>query len=337
MNYSLNAGEWNSVFAVPSSVVDKYIKLASGNSLKLLLFLLRNGGTLFSDKELCDKLGFHREGELEDAALFWVQRGIIRAENGVLLPAREETAVQETLPEVASVQPEVKKRASGVKVVSSETAASYSTKYVSERISEDPEFNWLKEQAEALYGRLLRQPESQLLVMLVEHFGLPAQVSAMLLKYCFKIGKTSTSYIQTVAQTWSDEGVISVAEADERLSTLEKRFAFEEELRKAIDMKTAFSAKQLAFIKTWHEEWDFSLDMVLLAHEITINNTGSMRFSYTNKILENWHGAGIKTKEDVEKENAAFSANKGKGGSSDSPSSFNTNDIMNDILQKYKK
>ena len=31
MNYSLNAGEWNSVFAVPASVVDKYIKIAGLN------------------------------------------------------------------------------------------------------------------------------------------------------------------------------------------------------------------------------------------------------------------------------------------------------------------
>ena len=68
MNYSLNAGEWNSVFAVPSSVVDKYIKIAGGNSLKLLLFLLRHGGESFSEKELKEALGFRLEGELEDAA-----------------------------------------------------------------------------------------------------------------------------------------------------------------------------------------------------------------------------------------------------------------------------
>ena len=81
MNYSLNAGEWNSVFAVPASVVDKYIKIAGENSLKLLLYLLRHGGKAFSEDKLRDDLGFHEAGELEDAALFWIQRGIIRYEN----------------------------------------------------------------------------------------------------------------------------------------------------------------------------------------------------------------------------------------------------------------
>ncbi|MGN0679670.1 MAG: hypothetical protein ACI4JS_08420, partial [Oscillospiraceae bacterium] len=78
MNYSLNIGEWNSVFAVPSSVVDKYIKLASGNALKLLLFLLRHGGESFTADTLREELNFCEAGELEDAAAFWIQRGVIR-------------------------------------------------------------------------------------------------------------------------------------------------------------------------------------------------------------------------------------------------------------------
>ena len=108
MNYSLNAGEWNSVFAVPASVVDKYIKIAGENSLKLLLYLLRHGGKAFSEDKLRDDLGFHEAGELEDAALFWIQRGIIRyendAENRALFPDKDEAEqliLNEEMPESA--------------------------------------------------------------------------------------------------------------------------------------------------------------------------------------------------------------------------------------------
>ena len=52
MNYSLDAGAWSSVFAVPASVVDKYIKLADEASLKLLLYLLRHGGESFTEEQL---------------------------------------------------------------------------------------------------------------------------------------------------------------------------------------------------------------------------------------------------------------------------------------------
>ena len=92
MEFSLNAGEWNSVFAVPSSIVDRYLLLAGEDSLKLILFLLRHGGERFTAERLRMELGFKRVGELEDAALCWVERGVVRAESGVLTPTGTENA-----------------------------------------------------------------------------------------------------------------------------------------------------------------------------------------------------------------------------------------------------
>ena len=37
MEYKLNLGSWNSVFAVPSDIVDKHLKLAGAVQLKVLL------------------------------------------------------------------------------------------------------------------------------------------------------------------------------------------------------------------------------------------------------------------------------------------------------------
>ena len=39
MEYFLNAGNFGSVFAVPISVVDNYIKLANEASIKVLLYI----------------------------------------------------------------------------------------------------------------------------------------------------------------------------------------------------------------------------------------------------------------------------------------------------------
>ena len=342
MNYSLNAGEWSSVFAVPSSVVDKYIKLAGGNSLKLLLFLLRHGGEIFTDGQLKEALGFRREGELEDAALFWVQRGIIRADNGSLTAAADDVPVQEVLPEVAAqqvqpVQPiQPLQTSSSIRVASDGGAAIYTASDIAQRINSDPAIQYLFSEAQTLYGRLLKQPESRTILMLVDHYGLPAEVSAMLLKYCFKIGKTSSGYIQSVAQTWADDGISNVAEADALLSKLEKRFTIEEKLREAMELKTKFSQKQLGFIKVWSEDWGFSLDMILMAHEITLDNTGSMSFSYTNKILENWKAASIFTRQAAEAESAAHKGAKAPKKTKSDSSSLDVGGIMQDVLQKYR-
>ncbi len=334
MNYSLNAGEWNSVFAVPSSVVDKYIKLADAGSLKLLLYLLRHGGRIFTDAQLKEALGFRREGELEDAAVFWVQRGIIRAESGSLRAATEDT-VQEVLPEMQA-EPATKKATSSARAVSDNAAVIYTASDIAERIKNDSAIAYLFSEAQKLYGRLLRQPESRTVLLLVDHYGLPAEVAAMLLKYCFKIEKTSSGYIQSVAQTWADDGINDIQQADTRLAKLEKRFSVEEKLREAMELKTKFSSNQLNYIKIWTEDWDFNLDMIMLAYEATLDNTGGMSFRYTNKVLENWKAAGITTPEGVKQAQESrrpASAKKPKEGAG---SSLDVDDVMQDILQKYR-
>ena len=336
MKYSLNAGAWNSVFAVPSSVVDKYIKIAGAGSLKLLLFLLRHGGKSFSDEELREALGFRREGELEDAALFWVQRGLIHYDNSAtaaMSAASEKPSLQEELPEMQDVAP--KTATTSARNVNDTTAAIYTATDIANRINSDPAVKYLFNEAQTLYGRLLKQPESRTILLLVDHYGLPAEVSALLLKYCFRIGKTTTGYIQSVAQSWSDDGITTMSQADERLSMLERRFATEEKLRSAMELKTKFSAKQLAFIKVWSEDWGFNTDMIMLAYDITLDNTGSMNFSYTNKILENWHDAGISTKEAVQAE-AEARRNNHKTNPKASNTSIDMDDVMQDVMKKYR-
>lgn len=335
MNYSLSAGDWNSVFAVPSSVVDKYIKLAGGGSLKLLLFLLRHGGEIFTDTQLKEALGFRRDGELEDAALFWVQRGIIRADNGSLTAAADDAPIQETLPEVELPAVQPLKTSSSIRIANNDGAAIYTAADVAGRISSDSAIQYLFAEAQKLYGRLIKQPESRTILMLVDHYGLPAEVAVMLLKYCFKIGKTSSGYIQSVAQSWADDSITTVAQADALLSRLEKRHTIEEQLRKAMDMKTKFTQKQLNFITVWSEDWSFSADMILLAHELTVDNTGSMSFSYTNKILENWKAAGIYTKQAAQQESASRKSAK-KPAEESAASSVNVSGVMQDIMQKYR-
>ncbi len=204
MKYSLNAGEWNSVFAVPSSVVDKYLKLAGGNSLKLLLFLLRHGGEEFSEERLNSELGFKERGELEDAALFWIQRGIIRFDNGAdsgLVSAAEIRDTTVTVAETPADKPKARPTVKPVYVSSGEVAG---------RIASDKEIEMLFAEAERLYAHPLRQRENQLVISLIDHYGLPVGVALMLLNYCFKVDKTSPSYIQTVAADWSEEDINTI-------------------------------------------------------------------------------------------------------------------------------
>ena len=337
MNYSLDAGAWNSVFAVPSSVVDKYIKLADGASLKLLLYLLRHGGDSFTEEQLRDALNIKRDGELEDAAMFWFQRGIVRMDEGTLVPTDD--SAQERLPEVTEPEPE--KAPAGVsslrKVAVNNGSAIYTAGDIAQRIKTDGAIEFLFREVQQLYGRPLKNPESRVVIQLTDFYGLPAEVAIMLMKYCFRIGKTTQNYILTTAQDWVNENIRTVEEADQHLQKLEKRYSIEEHLRQAMDMKTTFSPNQLNYIKTWTEEWGFGEEMIILAYQITLDNKGSLNFNYTNKILENWKKAGVYTTDDAKRNNEEFRDKFRKKPDSSSNSGGESSIDMDDVMEELRK
>ncbi len=332
MNYSLDAGAWNSVFAVPSSVVDKYIKLADGTSLKLLLFLLRHGGESFTEDQLRNSLGIKENGELEDAAMFWFQRGIIHMDEGELKPM---DVTQEVLPEVAETEPEPQ-RSSVRRVSQNNGAAIYTSGDIAKRQQTDPAVRLLFREAEQIYGRVLRTSESRLLLQITDFYGIPAEVAVMLLKYCFRIEKTTPSYITRTAEDWAENNIRTVEEADAQLQKLEKLTSVEENLRRAMELKTKFSPNQISFIKTWTEEWGFSEDMIMLAHEMTQDRIGSMNFSYTNGILENWKKDGVYSTDEANRKAQEFSGKFRNKKQESSNSSIDNNDILDELRKQYQ-
>lgn len=335
MNYSLNAGEWNSVFAVPASVVDKYIKIAGENSLKLLLYLLRHGGKVFSEDKLKNDLGFREDGELEDAALFWIQRGIIRYENDGdnrgLVPDRnadftEKPAVIEEIREKAAAR--TVEKSAKIK------PAAVSSGEIAERINSDPELQMLFSEAERLVAHPLRTRETTMIISLVDHYGLNVGVALMLLQYCFKVGRGSPAYILSCAENWAADGVDTVEAANNRILALEKNENICERLRGEMELQSKLTSKMKEFIRVWTEEWHFSEDMIMLSYEKTVNAKQKFSFEYANKILENWKNAGIFTKEAVE---AADSARKKPAAASNFVKSESSSFDINDVVSRLKK
>lgn len=342
MEYSLNVGEWNSVFAVPSSVVDKYIKLAGGNSLKLLLYLIRHGGESFTAEILRAELGFEELGELEDAALFWVQRGIIRTQcskDAVTLTASaEKTDIPLPTAEKSEEKKPTVQKAKPVVISNGEIA---------ELIKSSPETQILFNETEKMFGRPLHQNERQTIAQLSAHYGLPSDVSLMLLGYCFKQDKATPAYISKVAENWANEDIMTVQLADEKIRGLEKQTSIEKHICEALGIVSNLSASNRAYIKTWALDWGFGDDMIMLAYNKTLDGTGKWSFAYANKILETWKDKGITTPQEAEKADEEFKkANSTKKpaaskrpvmSSAGKTSSFDTSKLRSQIMSNYKK
>lgn len=345
----MNTGEWNKVFAVPSSVVDKYIKLASGNALKLLLYLMRHGGESFTAEILRAELGFEELGELEDAALFWVQRGIIRTSSGknsISLTAASPETVSENVPEESAPSGTAKRAVQKVKppVVSSGEIA--------EKTKNSPEMKALFEAAENLFGRMLRASDREAISNLTGYYGLPCDVALMLIGYCTNLkekhGKTITAnYISKVAQNWSDEEIMTVQLADEKIRSLEKQSSIEEHICQKMGLTSKPTAETVSLIKAAVDR-GFSEDMIMLAYDKTVDGTGKWSPSYANKILESWKSAGITTPDEAAKADEEFkkansfkkppaSAKRTVTTAAAKKSSIDIDRLMAQVKNNYKK
>ena len=76
MNFSINLGNWNSIFAVPTSIVDKHIKLAGAVQLKVLLWVLRHSGEKITIENISKSLSIH-PADIKDAMSYWTETNVL--------------------------------------------------------------------------------------------------------------------------------------------------------------------------------------------------------------------------------------------------------------------
>lgn len=340
MNYNINLGSWGSIFAVPSDVVDKYIKIASGSNIKVLLYFLRHCGELLNDEIIATALSMNSE-DVKDALSFWVQVGLLKENDGVYTPSITEPVKvkpQEKEPVMAAVSASVTVP-SDVTAQQAEFAAvkaaalrspEFSPAEIADTIKKDDKVDFLFKTCETLYGRPLKHTEQNALITITEHIGLPTEVALMMVDYCFSIGKSSPAYLKETAMNWMENGITDLAAAERQISMLQTKNAAEGAVKSMFGINRALTQKEKDFVDLWYNVWNFNSEMVKLAYEINVNAKGQFAFPYISKVLENWHSKGIATVEQANEERGNRQAQQS------SNSSFDVNKIDELLLQDYE-
>ncbi len=311
MEYSLDLGLWNQVFAVPCALVDRHIKLAGKEQLQAILWILRRPQSRFTPEELSEALGMTVDSAL-DCLDYWQDQGLLASFQGTLQPIPQpETAsalsasppASPTPPPGSSVTPEEPPAAA------EETRALPPKKrllrpdsqHLSARLAESEEIRNLMQEAEATLGKTLSPAMSALLLTVTDDYGLPVEVTAMLIHYAQEVGRTGTSYIDSVARDWAQSGIFTLEAAEQKLQELSRsRLAWGKVSAAAGLPKRAPSKKEEAAACRWVYEWSFNEDMLSAAYEACVDHTGKFSASYMNKVLAGWHGKGYRSAQDLE-------------------------------------
>lgn len=293
MPVKINLGNWGSVFAVPSGIVDEHLRIASANQLKVLLFLLRNNDKNFTYKELGDTLRIHEE-DVKDCVTFWVDRGVLVEQDGEFVP---DNKVVESKSETEAQHEKPKAK------VTVSRPAKPDTITAAQRVASDEELKFVLGEVESALGKPLSSGNISTLVMLYDTCGLPAEVIVMLVNYCVSVGKANMRAIETIGVRWADDGIDSVEAAENKIKLSKEADMNWARVSSVFGLNNVGSptAKQLEFAERWIAEWHFSDEMLREAYEICVNTKGEMKLGYINGILSKWYKSGIFTVADIQK------------------------------------
>ena len=277
MNYFINPSSFTAVFTLPCDVVDKHLKLADETKIKVLLYALRNLSAGIDATAISDTLSLPLS-EAEDALLYWVQAGILGS-SGVTTNEDKDLSK----PVLKNAKP--------------------SRQDVARRGLEDERVRFLMAQAQQHFGRGLKTNESSSLLWLYDDLGMDISVILLLLQYAANSDKLNISFIEKTALFWIKNNVKSVADAEAQIAETARKNTAWHIVETAFGIKHRNpSPKELEKADRWLNEWEISRELLHCAYNACVDQKSEFIFSYTAKVLEDWHKRGIKTAEDVEKD-----------------------------------
>lgn len=318
MNYSIDYKAFSSIFAVPTDVVEKYIRVCSGTALKVLLCILANPKETVTTARLSGELGFPPD-DIDEALEYWRKTGILAVSNPLSL---EKQAVyhQERLAPAAP------------KVLKITTKKNMSIQEINQLSQTDPNIGALVNECQSIMGRTLSPSEIEVLCSLYTYAGLSPEYILLVVMYCVSKEKNSLRYIEKVAYSMLEKEIDTYEKAEQFLAESSGRETNEGAVKAAFGIyERRLTSQEKKFVDTWFNTYRFDIPLIKLAYERTIDNIGKLSFPYINSILSSWHEKGISSPKEASAE-ASLGLKGGKGGKN---SGFQNSSIDMDELQYH--
>ncbi len=278
---------------IQNSFIDQYMPHASGEFVKIYLYLLRcaNMDREISVSSVADVFD-QTEKDVLRAISYWEKQNLIRVrigEDGILksLVFLDPGGYSPAVPEKEIKEPPLKRQKSADFVPAK--------KEISD--SEKDELSLLFAVAEQYLKRTLSPAEMEEIVYYYDTLGFSSDLIEYLFEYCVMRGKTSHQYIHAVASSWANAGIRTVEEAKKESNLYNKNYIT---IMKTFGLKRDPAPVEQEMMSRWIDEYSFSMDLVEEACKRSIAQTHEPSFSYADSILRSWKDAGVHSMEDVE-------------------------------------
>ncbi len=218
----------------------------------------------------------------------------------------------------------------------------YSAEEIVEGSKGDPMFTAVLDEAQTILGRMLSRADLKILYGIYNYLGLPAEVIIELIHYCLteyrrRYGENkvpSLRFIEKEAYIWARNELMTLELAAGYISAMAQKREKHEIVKRSFGIYgRELSAGERKYIDSWLEE-GFSLDILMLAYDRTVTNTGKLQWSYLNGILKNWKAQGLLSVDDI-KEQDLHKKVSAKHTPSTKPE--NSKDEMRELRRTFEK
>ncbi len=271
----INNNQLNSFALLPKEAL-KYLHIASLADLRVLIMLIAMEDGQGIEPKTLNHFNI-TEGEFNASLAFWQERDILPkdiVEKGQIAPPERDFTKLPT----------------------------YNVGDVAKKMDDDETVQWLLLEGEKILGKTLTNTEITTIYGIYDWLKLPPPVIIMLMNFCGMQNKKNIKYIEKTAIEWSKQNISTLVEADKYIAAFKKKKDFTFRLRGILQItERELTPKEKAFVAKW-EESGISDELITLAYEKTVANTGKVAFAYMDKIIDSWAEKGITDSKQVDGE-----------------------------------
>ena len=205
----------------------------------------------------------------------------------------------------------------------------YTGRQILDYVDKNKDFRALCNECQNVLGKSFTAQDYNNVMQLKSYFKFSDEYILLLLAHCVESEKANWAYIRKTASNLYDEGISSYSKLEAHFSARRNKRSLEYKIRRLLGIgEREFTKSEKSYIEKWIG-LKTPFELLTKAYEITIEKTGKLSYSYMAKILDNWHLAGIKTAEDVEKSLEDY-----KSKQKMSMSTFETDDFFEAALKR---
>ena len=260
--------------SVENIFINEYMPAAPGDYVKVFLYagMYAEYGLEMSTEKMAKQLGLS-EKQVLDAWKYWEEIGAVKkryfdSEGSVdfvveFINLKEQFYGKNTAP----VRGEEKKQDTNV--------------------FGNPAIKSMFKDIEKTLGRTLGSNELSDIISWLTDYGASPEVVYAAVKYAADRNKSSLRYIESVVRCWTEEGLMTTDQINEKLQEMDERYYQYKRVLKALGFTRNATEAEKQMMDTWFDKMGYTMDRVLEACTKTAG-ISSPNFNYVNKVLENW-------------------------------------------------